>query len=251
MDRSTVVMLHALGASSRPWADVVAGLGPGVTCLTPDLPGFGDRADMGACGVSGTVDWFAGHVADRASGPMLSVGHSMGGKFATLLAARATRTAGVLPNVRGVVVLAASPPAPEPMEEARRAEMLGWFAEGAPGECEATKFVTDNVARALPSDRQADAVADVRRSAPAAWIDWLARGAREDWSGRVGVLDLPATIVAGAADGDLGEANQRRLNLPHYARASLEIVPDAAHLLPYEQPEAVAELILGTLRRAG
>ena len=145
----------------------------------------------------------------------------MGGKFATMLAASA----------------------PEPMDEDRRAEMIGWFAHGRIDEADASRFVEANVARPLPPAFMAQAIGDVRRSSPAAWIGWLERGAREDRSVAVGRLDTPALILAGAEDGDLGSANQRRLNLPHFRSGTVEFVDGAAHLLPYERPDTVANRI--------
>lgn len=49
--------------------------------------------------------------------------------------------------------------------------------------------------------------------------------------------------MAGGEDGDLGEDAQRRLNLPHYPAGRIRVIEGAAHLLPYEQPDAVAEAI--------
>ncbi|WP_179187219.1 alpha/beta fold hydrolase [Sphingomonas sp. TZW2008] len=243
-------MLHALGASGQSWQDVVARLGSDVTCLTPDLPGFGDNADVEPSGVSATLDWLFAYLGDRHPTPTIIVGHSMGGKFATLLAAHAARDARPLGDLRGLVLLAASPPAPEPMDEARRAEMIGWFADGEPSARDAATFVSANVAGPLAEERRAQAIADVRRTAPAAWVDWLENGSREDWSDRTGVLDIHATIVAGSEDTDLGEVNQRRLNLPHFTDASIEVIPKAAHLLPYERPDMVADLIRAAIERA-
>lgn len=228
--------LHALGASARSWDRVIAAL-PDHDCVALDLPGFGDHAAMGHLSVADTLDWFAGEVAHHDTAPWLVVGHSMGGKIATLSAARAPA------GLAGVVLVAASPPSPEPMEEARRAEMLGWFKGGAASEAQAQKFVSANTARALPQPLAAQAVADVRRSAPAAWRGWLEQGAREDWTAQAGVIDTPALIVAGAEDGDLGEDAQRRLNAPHYTHPRVEVVADAAHLVPLEQPQALAALI--------
>ncbi len=228
--------LHALGASARSWDRVIAAL-PDHHCIALDLPGFGDHAAMGHVTVADTLNWFAGDVARHDAAPWLVVGHSMGGKIATLTAAQAPA------GLAGVVLVAASPPSPEPMEEARRAEMLGWFANGPASEAQAQKFVSANTARALPQQLAEQAIADVRRSAPPAWRGWLEQGAREDWNVRAGVIDTPALIVAGAEDGDLGEDAQRRLNAPHYAHHRIERVADAAHLIPYEQPEALAALI--------
>jgi len=228
--------LHALGASARSWTRVIAAL-PDHDCVALDLPGFGDNAAAGHRSVAETLDWFAGEVARHDDAPWLVVGHSMGGKIATLTAARAPK------GLAGVVLVAASPPAPEPMDEARRAEMLGWFADGAASEAQAQEYLSANTANALPPALAEQAIADVRRSVPDAWRGWLDEGAREDWSERAGVIDTPALIVAGAEDGDLGADAQRRLNAPHYVQSRVAVVADAAHLIPYEQPEALAALI--------
>lgn len=247
--RPMLILLHALGASGRSWDRVRAALGGEHDCLAPDLPGFGDRA-ADAMSVAATLDWLAATIAAQVPRPYWLVGHSMGGKFATLAAARGLGGDPAMAGLRGVVLLAGSPPSPEPIDEDRRAEMIGWFADGAPSEADARAFVAANTAKSLPPDLEAQAVADVRRTLPAAWTGWLTRGACEDWSDRVGRLAIPATIVAGAEDGDLGEANQRRLNLPHYLDAEVAMVADAAHLLPYERPDAVARLLAQTVARA-
>lgn len=240
---TTLVLLHALGASGGSWSAVVDRLDNRFDCFAPDLPGFGGNADVAETGIAATLDWLAVEIAARAPNEYLLVGHSMGGKFATLLAARAETGEPGLRNLAGVVLLAGSPPTPEPMDESRRAEMVGWFTDGPAGETDARRFVEANVAAPLPHDLMACAIADVCRSSPAAWIGWLERGAREDWSDHIGRLATPALIVAGAEDGDLGEANQRRLNVPQYAVPRVVVVPHAAHLLPYEQPDIVAGLI--------
>lgn len=50
-------------------------------------------------------------------------------------------------------------------------------------------------------------------------------------------MHVPALIIAGSEDGDLGEAAQTALNAPHYHDARIAVMADAAHLIPYEQPE--------------
>ncbi|MEG8036576.1 alpha/beta hydrolase [Sphingomonas sp. LR61] len=54
---------------------------------------------------------------------------------------------------------------------------------------------------------------------------------------------MPALVLAGAEDGDLDAEAQRRLTLPHWPDSELHVVEGAAHLLPWEQPEAVADRI--------
>ena len=131
------------------------------------------------------------------------------------------------------------------MDEDRRAAMIGWFDDGVIDRQEAAQFVDDNTATRLPDALRDRAIADVEQSGREAWVGWLERGSREDWSARAGEIAVPALIVAGGDDGDLGEDAQRRLNLPHYPHGRVEVVAGAAHLLPYEAPHAVAALIAG------
>ena len=242
MTKPTLLFLHALGASAREWDPVLAAL-PGQDGIALDLPGFGANAALGYHDVDAMVGWVASEMRALGRDSWIVIGHSMGGKIATVLAARAASGDATLPEIAGVVLVAASPPSPEPMEEARRTEMVGWTGQGAISRADAETFVAANIAQSLPPTSQAQAISDVMRTNPAAWRGWLERGAREDRSDTVGAIALPALIVAGAEDGDLDEAAQRRLNLPHYPQASIEVLADAAHLMPYEQSEALADLI--------
>jgi pimeloyl-ACP methyl ester carboxylesterase len=236
---ASLYFLHALGGSAREWDRVVAALGDDFDCIPLDLPGFGGSADA-ASDVTGLVDWFAAEVGRRQPQSWAVIGHSMGGKIATLAAARAREGDPSFAGLAAVVLLAASPPAPEPMAEDRRAKMIGWCAGGGIDTADAEAFVDANTAASLSGPDRAQAIADVERSGCAAWTAWLERGSREDWRSEAGIIALPALIVAGGEDGDLGVEAQRRLNLPHYR---VEVVDGAAHLLPYERPAEVAALI--------
>lgn len=237
-----VFMLHALGSSAREWNDVVNSLGDRFECVALDIPGFGGSPDADL-DMAGLVAWLAGEVAARPSQPWAVVGHSMGGKIATLAAARARDGDAAFAGLGAVVLLAASPPAPEPMNDARRQQMLDWIADGRIDSKEAATFVDDNCAARLPDCVREQAIADVMRAGPRAWRGWLEKGSREDWRDAVGRIAPPTLIVAGGEDGDLGEDAQRRLNLPHYSDARLEVVAGAAHLLPYEAAAETAALI--------
>lgn len=244
MTGPTLVFLHALGASAGEWHGVIDHL-PNRDCVALDLPGFGDAAATGYADVGAMADWLADEIRCRTLTACVLVGHSMGGKVVTLVAARAAAGEVGLSGVLGVVLVAASPPAPEPMDEERRAEMIGWFADGRIDCADAAAFIDANSATTLPAPLRDAAIADVRRSNRQAWLGWLERGSREDWSEAAGRIAIPALILAGAEDGDLGEDAQRRLNLPHYATAEVQVIAAAAHLIPYEQPQRLAALIDG------
>jgi pimeloyl-ACP methyl ester carboxylesterase len=240
---ATAFCLHALGASSEEFAALRDQLSGTLDLVGIDLPGFGTSSaatgttveEMAvlverAIGTSGVTEWAL-------------VGHSMGGKVASVVAGRTMSGANGLFGLRAVVLLAASPLSPEPMDEERRATMLAWAADHEIGPDEAAEFVDANTAGPLPPAAHAMAVHDVRRADPGAWTAWLRRGSREDWSGTVAPNPVPALVLAGAEDGDLGPEAQQRLTLPHWTNGEFDVVPGAAHLLPWEQPEAVADRI--------
>ncbi|WP_216819810.1 alpha/beta hydrolase [Frondihabitans sp. 762G35] len=242
-ERPAVFLLPGLGLSARAFDRLGDALGDTFDTVALDLPGFGD-----APASSGTsVDDMVGHVirAIRRHAPThwILVGHSMGGKMATLVAARALAGERGVFGLAGVVLLAGSPPTPEPMDDDRRAEMISWAADG-PLDAEAARtFVDGNVGAPLDAEADALVVADVRRSSPEAWTAWLERGSREDRSGDVGILPVPALIVAGGSDGDLGLEAQRSLNGPVYPRAEFLTLDGAGHLLMLERTDEVAEAI--------
>ncbi len=240
---ATAFCLHALGSSSEEFALLRTELAGTLDLVGIDLPGFGrSPASSGttveemavlverAIGASGATEWAI-------------LGHSMGGKVATVVADRTISGANGLFGLRAVLLLAASPLAPEPMDEDRRATMLAWAADGPIEPDDAAAFVDANTASVLPPDRHEQAVHDVQRTDPRAWSDWLLRGSREDWSTTAEPNPVPALVLAGAEDGDLAADAQRRLTMPHWPSAELHEVAGAAHLLPWERPVEVAAAI--------
>ncbi|MET0549603.1 MAG: alpha/beta fold hydrolase [Xanthomonas sp.] len=243
MGKPVLYFLHALGSSEREWSSVIGFLQARFDCVALNIPGFGNAPALSRPDVMALVDWFAGEVARDRPDCWYVVGHSMGGKIATLAAARARDGMAGLAGLAGVVLVAASPPAPEPMDESRRQTMLSWFDAAGPTRQQAEQFIDDNCATALPTPPRDSAVDDVLRSTARAWNAWLTQGSREDCAAQAGCIDVPALVVAGSEDGDLGEAAQRRWNLPHYRDARFAVVAQAAHLIPYERPQALAALI--------
>lgn len=243
--RPTVVLLHALGASGRSFDEVVDAWNGAFDVLAPDLPGFGERAADTAFDLEAAVQAVVATVRTGGASRWLLVGHSMGGKIASLVAARTL--GGTLPlfGLAGVVLLAGSPPVPEPMSEERREQMLGWIANGPLADDAEQTFVAANSGAPLPAAAEDRLVDDLRRMSLPAWEAWLRRGSREDVSAEVGTLDLPALVLGGDADADLGAAAQPDLHGTVYPRARFVSLPGAGHLLPQERPREVAAAIEG------
>ena len=242
-DRPTLVCLHGLGGSARIWSSVADRL-PSFPCVCVDLPGFGDASAL----PGRTVDAMADHVAAviRALAPLRTVlvGHSMGAKVAAVLARRSEDGEAGLEGLLRLVLLAGSPPGPEPMTGEQRATMLGWFA-GDPERSrqEADGFIAQNVGDALEPILHEGAADDILRADRGAWRAWLECGSREDLSSRVGRLRTPTLLVAGGADGPLGRETQDRIAASHFERARVVAIDGAGHLLPLERPGEVARLI--------
>ena len=104
--RLTVVLLHSLGSSRHDWDAVIDRLADEVVTVAIDLPGFGDRAGEGYGDVQAVLDDLHRRLTDLHLPRWILVGHSMGGKFATLIAARARDGAAGLSGLLGVVLVA-------------------------------------------------------------------------------------------------------------------------------------------------
>ena len=200
-------------------------------CLAPDLRGF-DRspAPPGGWTVAGAADDVETLLDASGVGAFILVGHSMGGKIALALAAR--RLAGL----KGLLLLAPSPPGPEPMEEEQRTLLLR--SRGKRGEVKAS--LSKITRRTLEPGLFKRWVVDDIATSPAAWSWWLERGSREDLSGEIGRLAGPALVLVGAGDVVLPRDVMARLVMPALPDACLAVVLGAGHLLPLEAPDEVA-----------
>lgn len=161
------------------------------------------------------------------------VGHSMGGKIALALAAR--RPAGL----QRLVLLAPSPPSPEPMSDAVRAQLAaGYGLRGA-----AEKTVAGICAHPLPDALRELAVEDILRSKPHAWRAWLDVGSREDITSRMSEIKVPVDVVAGEFDSPITPDLLQSEVVGRLPQARFHVAPNAAHLIPLEAPDFVADLL--------
>jgi len=111
-DGAALVFLHYSAGSARAWAGVIARLKLSSRCIALDARGFGGSApsydEFSASGMAHDV--IATRCALNASSYAL-MGHSMGGKTALAIAARRPVA------LRSLVLIAPSPPNPEPIAE--------------------------------------------------------------------------------------------------------------------------------------
>lgn len=239
----TLYMLHALGASADSFDRVAAQLSGRVRVEGIDLPGFGSAVAATDSSLDATVAHVVHHLAAHARGRWMLGGHSMGGKIAALVASQVLRGDAPLVGLSGMVLMAPSPPRPEPMDEERRELMLSWVSDGAISQTDAETFLEQNTAEPLDPDARRLALADLGRTSPAAWRAWLETGSRIDATAEVGTLDLPALVLAGTDDADLGAAAQPGLLAAVYPRARFVPLDDTGHMIPLERAPEAADAI--------
>ena len=267
----TLVLMHFLGGSTREWDEVVHALGEDVHTVAMDLPGFGESASVPGFSVEQMADAVEYRLGLLKLGRYVLVGHSMSGKVSAVLARRYAERLGTaasdgsgrhentvgakqLEGLEGLVLVAPSPPGPEPMTDDKRETMKESLGEKKDGDrARAKVYIGRNDERDIAPpvlERTTDEVLKMNR---VAWMAWLEHGSKEDWADRVGVLDLPVLIVAGEKDGSLGPEVQARVSLPHYSQAKLKRVAGCSHLIPVEKPLELAGMLrefLGRLEQA-
>lgn len=226
----TYLALHYWAGAGHEFDHLRSLLPSSTQLLAPDLPGFGAQAAPAGFdySVDSYADWVAAFSIEHQLDEYILIGHSMGGKIALALAARQPT------GLRGLVLLSPSPPSPEPISDKDRAASLAAYGKLE----EAEKTFANITNRPLPTEVQAQVIADNLRTSQAAWDAWLEHGSKEDISSRMHAILVPCRLLVGEDDRAIPLAAQRRQTLPLLPGGTpLTVVPRAGHLLPYEAPE--------------
>ncbi len=224
-----LIFLHYFGGGPRSW-DAVAARLDGYAMQAPDLRAVGRLPD-GYSVEQAATDVL--QIVGEQSEPFVLVGHSMGGKIAFEIAARAPR------NLRGCVLIAPSPPSPEPMSDEDRSNMLDGH-----GTREAAERIVNGAAGSELSSAMWDiAIAANLAYAERDWTNWIEIGTREDISARIPDVQVPLLIIAGERDEGMSASFLRSALVEKIAGARLEEIAGAGHLMPQEKPEEIARLI--------
>ena len=232
-----LVFLHYFGGSARTWQPVIARLASRFRCVAIDLRGWGDSAATPTgYTVADMTDDVQGILTVLNLPRFVLIGHSMGGKPAQLLAARA------VPGLERLLLVGPSPLSPEPMSDKDRAEMRGAWSHA-----DAARKTLDTIAKLpLPAEWQAQTIDDNLRASRPAWEAWADLGSREDLSSSASKIAVPTAVLAGEHDPVLSPEVLTREVVQRIPGATLTILPGAGHLLPLEAPDAVAEWIAQT-----
>ncbi|MBO0939878.1 alpha/beta fold hydrolase [Fibrella sp. HMF5335] len=241
----TLVFLHYYGGSAQSWTAVVDALAPDYGCLVFDLPGFGESPPLSDHqGVDDVALVVANAIAEQIGDtPFVLVGHSMGGKIA--LAIAAGRPGQAQPaGLRAMVLLATSPPGPEPIPDDSRQEMLDKPSLSPLKQRESAEKTLAKITRKPLSEAvRAQTIADNLRASPEAWIAWPAIGSRDNITNRMARITVPVALLVGDQDEALASFVQPDMVQPYLPQATLRILPGVGHLLPMEVPDEVVNQI--------
>lgn len=243
-DADTVVLSHCWTGSRGVWAPVARRLlERGRRVVLYDQRGHGEST-VGTEGC--TIERIAADLRDVLAAvdvrDAVLVGHSMGGMTVQAFAAHhpeaarrhvrsivlvATAAAGL--GVRGSVSLAAAAVASPVVERLMTSRRGHWFVRGTVGR------QVRHAHLAATRDLFVATTADVRR-------DFLTAMLAMDLRPRLSSIEAPATVVIGTRD---------RLTPPRLGRdlaetlpsARLVELPDRGHMLPFEAPDELADLI--------
>lgn len=235
-----VVLLHGFGGTRHAWDGVLAHLpAERYRPLALDLPGHGHQVDAPRpISFEGCV----ASVLDRSPERFVLGGYSLGGRIAQHVALAAPE------RVERLVLISTTAGIEDPHERARRQEsdhrLAGeidegsiedfverWraqpmFAEDPPG--------VDGLARADQLRNRPDGVAAALRGVGTGEM-------RPLWE-RLCELSMPVTVVVGDRDVKFRALGPRMAELP--AKADL-VIAEGGHVLPLENPVAVADALRG------
>lgn len=237
---SPLVLIHGLGASRRIWDPVLDHLSRERDVIAPDLPGFGDSPPLPA-GVSPTASALGHSVLEllRILGvPRFHVaGNSLGGWVALELGrSHAVSVAAISP-----AGLWSKPLGPRPFDVQRAARLARPLIDLA--------LRTRSGRSALLRSAVGHPDRVPAGAARALLRDWLGapsysaanREMRASVLERPEEITVPVTIIRGERDHLVGPPNPAQLP-PNATYVSIE---DAGHTPTWDDPELIAELLLG------
>jgi pimeloyl-ACP methyl ester carboxylesterase len=228
---AVIVCIHASGGNGAVFDEVSQALAQEHSPLALDLPGHGRSGGLDSLGSIERVAAFLGAFLDKwgIAKPVL-LGHSMGGAVALELALER-------PDAVGALVLCSSAarftgaaiPAVTRVVEGKERRL---FARDA----YSPKAAPEVLRRGFMEDLKTD---------PRALLGDLEACRAFDATEALGRIGVPALVVVGEDDDMRAQSDLLAARIPG---ARLQVIAGAGHMLPLEQPQALAQAVAGFLR---
>lgn len=229
-----LIFLHYWGGTGRTWDLVIRKLTDCHRCVAPDLRGWGGSDKKAhSYDLYSQADDIVAIIGYLALSQYIIIGQSMGGKIAQILAASRPK------GLKGLVLVASAPPTPIAAPMAQRNAMLESYQSPAGVET-ALSILT---ARRLSPKLRRQVVDDTLSGSPAAKAAWTQAGMMLDISGIVGNINVPTTVIVGAADKVETESLLRRELASRICGTEFIVPLGVGHLSPLEAPGELAVAI--------
>ncbi|MFI5035924.1 MAG: alpha/beta fold hydrolase [Acidimicrobiales bacterium] len=223
-----VIWLHGWGRRGQDFARAAGQLAAdGVASVALDLPGFGaSPAPARAGGARAYADVVTAAWASTGAGPVVLVGHSFGGRVATVVA-------GAHPEVVRSLVLTGTP-------LVRRAPAVrSPWPYRARRALHARHLLSD---RAMESARQRYGSRDYR-AATGVMRDVLVATVNESYEEEMARVRVPVRLLWGADDTEVPVEVAERARAAFDAGATLAVLAGVAHFVPTEAPDQLAAAV--------
>jgi len=230
--RPVLALLCGLLCDEEIWREVIVALAADVDVRVFSFPGFSSIADM------------AEHVLASVPGRFAAAGHSMGGRVALEIVRRGEG------RVTGIALLNTGVHPSAAHETASRGRLVS-LARSAGMTALAAEWLPPMLSQTGPvrADVQARLAAMVERCSPDSFAAQIrALLTRPDAAPILAGLRIPALLLSATGDTWSPPAQHEAMR-ELCPRAELIILPDAGHMLPVEQPAAVAAALDSWLAR--
>jgi pimeloyl-ACP methyl ester carboxylesterase len=229
----TLLFVHGLGCSGAFWADVVARVEDSTTCVAVDLQGFGASAPLpDAMSVADWASGLGGLLDELAAGPVVVVGHSLGGMVTQELALAAPGA------VRGIALCNTIPRATDHVRQFDQALFDIVHERGSAVLAETMSAGLFGPVAHEGTDRaRARFLKDCAATDPRSLELGLRAIMAFDALDRLGGVQAPALVVAGEFEGNLADQEVLAAALPG---ATLVVMAGTGHMAPAEDPATFA-----------
>jgi 3-oxoadipate enol-lactonase len=244
----TVLMLHGVGGGRAAWE--VSGTGAalaaaGFTALAADFPGYGLSPLVQPYDLAGMAGAVIDTLAKLGGGPVVLVGHSMGGMVAQEVLARAPQA------VAGLVLAGTSPAFGKPGGDWQQAFLQSRFAP-----LDAGLGMAGLAAQLVPAMVAPDATASAKAAAQAmmagvpeaTYRAAVAALVAFDRRANLPHIAVPTLVLTGEHDRTAAPEVARKM-AERIPGAVCHILPGAGHLLNIEQPDAFNTVLLQFLQQ--
>lgn len=238
-DTPRLLWLHGGGVASWMWGPVLEELNHAGEVIVPDLPGHGERWHETYQSHESTLAWLIGLLEDRAGGPTIVIGFSLGGQLAIMLASSrpdlvdgaivvsAQAIPSRVPSLMSGAVRLAAPLTRSSVFNRAQARAMGVPARLVPQYLISAKHIS-------PQNLEQVVQENISFRVPPQW---------RDFAGEVAIL-------VGARESRVTKRSALALARAN-PRAVLHSVKAAKHDLPLRQPILLAQLISQMSKRVG